>query len=391
MIRDKVGLDRYGATNPTYGKQVTASGNKYASTYGWVTLGENGKIDESAADTLKENNYTVAYVPGDVRDNVGYSARETQGYTNSIIERNRKTNQVSGNKETTTVSQVNEGQITEYPYNLNESLTIKTTHSQYYQLNMNADDVVVWYCLGGTKFADEKNDATNAYYIYNRGNITYSGAGHTASGLSDDESKLFVNTMIAAYRAGAGAAGVSFRTAADDEASVLLFPVQSHMEEIEENGVKKSVKVTESLSSEQTTFFKITNSNLKTDNTTMSVKLYYEVPAGTTGAVSATTLGVTISHDETTNANLYMKEVSLLSNSIRHADNGDPASANNLSSDVLYKMAIPSEVLNYMAGVEGDGKLYLVGTTVITSDAGTNTYKSFDALTLKQLGLLRLE
>ena len=237
--------------------------------------------------------------------------------------------------------------------------------------------------VGGVIFLIGKFRAAQAVPHHNRGNITYSGAGHTASGLSDDESKLFVNTMIAAYRAGAGAAGVSFRTAADDEASVLLFPVQ-----ISEEG---QTKKTESLSGEQTTFFKITNSNLKTDNTTMSVKLYYEVPAGTTGAVSATTLGVTISHDETTNANLYMKEVSLLSNSIRHADNGDPASANNLSSDVLYKMAIPSEVLNYMAGVEGDGKLYLVGTTVITSDAGTNTYKSFDSLTLKKLGLLRLE
>jgi hypothetical protein len=67
---------------------------------------------------------------------------------------------------------------------------------------MEADDIVVWYCLDGTSdFYKTDNDVRNNYYIYNRGNITYSGVGHSG-GLSDDERKLFVNTMIAAYSAG---------------------------------------------------------------------------------------------------------------------------------------------------------------------------------------------
>jgi hypothetical protein len=254
--------------------------------------------------------------------------------------------------------------------------------------------------LGGDNFANEKNDATNAYYIYNRGNITYSGAGHNPSGLSDDEAKLFVNTMIAAYRAGSGAAGVSFRTAADDEASVLLFPVQTQIEEIEdENGVERSVEVTRSLSGEQTTYFKIVNSNLKTDNTTLAVDLYYEVPSNTTGAVTATSLGIKVSNDTAVNDALFLKNVSM--GSIYRADDETtPATRTNLSSDVLYKTTVPADVLKYVASLADqtdptlnkDGKLYIVATTTIKVDeTTTNTYKSFDVLTLKRLGLLRLE
>jgi len=114
------------------------------------------------------------------------------------------------------VSQVNEGQITTYPYDVNtagfwngnnaeNTMLVNTTHYQYYQLNMNAADTVVWYCLkyDGTPF----NDAINDYYIYSKGNVTYSGAGHTykTSDLPEinrnvSEAQLFVNTMIAAYR-----------------------------------------------------------------------------------------------------------------------------------------------------------------------------------------------
>lgn len=43
------------------------------------------------------------------------------------------------------------------------------------------------------------NDAANNYYIYSKGNVFYSGVGHsTVDG--DMEAKLFINTMIAAYR-----------------------------------------------------------------------------------------------------------------------------------------------------------------------------------------------
>lgn len=51
----------------------------------------------------------------------------------------------------------------------------------------------------GATYGTSPNDAANNYYIYSKGNVFYSGVGHsTVDG--DMEAKLFINTMIAAYR-----------------------------------------------------------------------------------------------------------------------------------------------------------------------------------------------
>ena len=123
------------------------------------------------------------------------------------------------------VTQVNEGQITEYPYRLEDDFEVGLTHAQYYQLDYTADDdgdgqsdLVVWYCLGGrtsnsgkseTIYSQSPNDVRNNYYIYNKGNITYTGMGHASKNdrswavwYTFDEAKLFINTMIASYQAG---------------------------------------------------------------------------------------------------------------------------------------------------------------------------------------------
>ena len=133
-------------------------------------------------------------------------------------------------------TQVNEGQITQYPYliskdeikeiNQRKSLKVSSTHYQWLQPNMELDrdgdgrsDIVVWYCLSDIYDSNVQstniysicpNDVVNNYYIYTMGNVTYSGAGH----LRPDEGaemKLFVNTIIAAYNAGVSAPRISFR------------------------------------------------------------------------------------------------------------------------------------------------------------------------------------
>jgi len=133
---------------------------------------------------------------------------------------------------------VNEGQITNYPFKISDdelrTLIVADTHYQWMQPNMEIDkdhdgknDIVVWYCLSDLepdakekKYSDDKtydniynicpNDVVNNYYIYNMGNVTYSGAGHTEpDGLA--EKKLFVNTMVAAYSAGVKAPSVDFK------------------------------------------------------------------------------------------------------------------------------------------------------------------------------------
>ena len=133
-------------------------------------------------------------------------------------------------------TQVNEGQITQYPYliskdeikeiNQRKSLKVNSTHYQWLQPNMELDrdhdgrsDIVVWYCLSDIYDSNLQstniysicpNDVVNNYYIYTMGNVTYSGAGHSKPD-EGAEMKLFVNTIIAAYNAGVSAPRISFR------------------------------------------------------------------------------------------------------------------------------------------------------------------------------------
>lgn len=138
--------------------------------------------------------------------------------TCGATELTRKTGFNNNNDLTTTVTQTNQGQITQYPFKIDETLQVANTHGQWYQLNMEDPEVTVWYCLSDDqKYPDwqgndsnkpgtaatygvSPNDAANNYYIYSKGNVFYSGVGHSKV-TGDMEAKLFINTMIAAYRA----------------------------------------------------------------------------------------------------------------------------------------------------------------------------------------------
>ena len=122
------------------------------------------------------------------------------------------------------VTQVNAGQITEYPYKISESFETSHSHPQYFQLNMDTDnrdantndDIVVWYTLSkmptwkDSFFAANEMDVRNNYFIYNKGNVTYTGSGDKTV-TSDEEKKLFVNTLVASYQFGIHAATALFK------------------------------------------------------------------------------------------------------------------------------------------------------------------------------------
>lgn len=115
------------------------------------------------------------------------------------------------------VMRTNEGQITNYPFIIGDYINdIATTHSQYMTLNLEDTDTTVWYVLDdrGQQGTNQRNvfyhpelykytkgDGANNYYIYSKGNITYTGAGHS-SDFKDTEKKLFINTVIAALKSG---------------------------------------------------------------------------------------------------------------------------------------------------------------------------------------------
>jgi len=160
VLRDAVGLDRYGVTNPDYGV-TDYSPFKVQSSTGISVA--SGPVSLRHVDELTEAGYSIAYAPKSLPNADSNTPKSTvaevQGYTSYTL---RRYGEWSGDSSRTTqVSQVNEGQITTYPFDLNlygfggntnssqKTMTIATTHEQYYQLNMNSDDIVIWYCLSG--------------------------------------------------------------------------------------------------------------------------------------------------------------------------------------------------------------------------------------------------
>lgn len=117
--------------------------------------------------------------------------------------------------ETVKATQLNSGLVTLYPYNISSSLNISGTHQQAFALDLESDNITVWYTLAGSnnssnskmrssKYAADPGDAMEAYFIYTTaygsGAITYCGAGHSSvtgrRTRNNDERKLFINVIV---------------------------------------------------------------------------------------------------------------------------------------------------------------------------------------------------
>ncbi len=240
LLRNAIGMDRYGITDSTYGYTSKTPSTVGGTSSHVVANGYNGvnpsNIESAGFDVAYQAKYytSVSDIPS-----TKATVAETQGLTNGILARFKVSGKMpfysaafstndSANKAgfTNTVSQVNKGQITIYPYNINTTsfggtegtndyIHIGLTHLQYFQLNMDKPDMTVWYCIDDPAFSTKadttdnteymgsniypKNDVVNDYYIYTCGNVTYTGMGHTSK-ISASEEKLLVNTLIASYR-----------------------------------------------------------------------------------------------------------------------------------------------------------------------------------------------
>jgi len=258
MIRGQVGLDRYGVLN-NWALRVGTGSNKnddYTSynSVDYPTIKANTSVNamksselyniaKSNAERDKNDKKDIAYVP---RSNKTKIAKEVQGltYGNLILSTWIKNGHnytqktllkgMTAFKDSKRAEQINQGQITTYPFKINEVLDIALTHFQPYQLDLNEDedkdgesDLIVWYTLMSSR--EEANnpshpynmnprDVRNNYYIYTKGNITYSGVGH--SKVTDrEEMKLYINTLIAAYKAAMIPPSIKFKeTGASDAA-----------------------------------------------------------------------------------------------------------------------------------------------------------------------------
>lgn len=315
-IRASVGLDRYGALKEYY-QQRAAS-----------TTGEEQKRDQEYLKTLES--YTFDEIKEPNSDNELWQKEGVTKYTvvrflRSYLEDLRKTGSsevwfpvknsllkqagydggdprwnypsslLMGDYAGSSLiaTQVNDGQITQYPYQIsaNEQLEISNTHYQWLQPNMELDrngdgknDIVVWYCISGVADGNYKNtniynitpnDVVNNYYIYTMGNVTYSGAGHSTPS-KDAEIKLFVNTMIAAYNAGVTAPSVSFKDKSGSkiQSVYMLYDPVNHIVLDDKNNGTISVN------------FQADDYNILAGGQQLCVEFYKSCADDTSGAIS---------------------------------------------------------------------------------------------------------
>ncbi|MBW6410210.1 DUF5057 domain-containing protein [Clostridium weizhouense] len=131
----------------------------------------------------------------------------------------RKSDTDVNNSNSTEVYRVNKSLITNYPFELGETIRVRRTHGQYLQLNLEDENVIPWFTLtdnnknnndgntpyGGTNSVHVANkyDPRNNFYTYSKGNITFSGTGENSREdcqYPRSELKLFVNTIVKAER-----------------------------------------------------------------------------------------------------------------------------------------------------------------------------------------------
>ena len=168
-------------------------------------------------DTMEYDGYRTSIMLNDYLDDVGQirsqltATQITRNNTDATTISNYKLSTYNGYQpgdNIVLVKPVNSTSMSLYPYNLENTtsaaMKVANTHYQYYKLNLEDPLVVPVFNLYKTG-ADNRyvDDAMNLYYTYTRGNITYSGTGHTstAGGYPDFELQLFVNTMMKAYAA----------------------------------------------------------------------------------------------------------------------------------------------------------------------------------------------
>lgn len=142
------------------------------------------------------------------KDNGGngnYRSQYGQAYYNNVNTEYKIANyqKVGVNDTATLVSPVNSNTLTLYPYNLETvqqgERKVATTHHQWLKLNLEDEQIVPLFNLYEQAAGERVNeDAMNNYYTYTKGNITYSGTGHS-DGYPEYEIQLFVNTAIKAH------------------------------------------------------------------------------------------------------------------------------------------------------------------------------------------------
>jgi hypothetical protein len=177
-IKDVLNLSRFTDSDDTYRDENKFNGKTDKQTYSC--------LEYSYAAVMEEGNDTYPVFSKKLwnKENVGYGNAPSKA---------------DG------IAQTNNGGITNYPFTIDEKITISGTTAQDYQLNMDNANLSVWYTLGAldsdeadnTLYGISPKDAANNYYLYTVDNVGYIGIDLANSGSKyTDEMKLFIDTIV---------------------------------------------------------------------------------------------------------------------------------------------------------------------------------------------------
>jgi hypothetical protein len=397
-LRSLVGLDEYGVTL----KNLYNGSSTYASYMAGLRSGTG--FTRNSAGQLVNNSDATQVLPESTMDANGfynYNAKDVayapkSGRTSTLAETQalniyelydkRNGNQASyrrsattgGTPHTSSASRINDGQITNYPFVIGNSITIADNHSQYFTLDMYGDsdedgqaDIVVWYTLSGGGFDNQPYDVLNNYYIYNKGNITYTGMGHSAPSVTVDEAQLFLNTMVAAYNAGKKTPSVVTRDEKGRVTTAYYRLVDSTFT-TEVDGVEKPLVISDQ-GTDVDVYFSIEDLNLYAGTHTAEVKFYSLNPiAGATKIPAGT-----VYTDTKGNALNYKFDVdvydvtNLLKNKVSVRGGGSVSDLTKMNESLIYRVQVPVEYFGKHPDNDYEQCFYVAVQTTITSTTTT--------------------
>lgn len=200
-LREAQGMDRFGVrtldamwlengmSDDSSTKQLESFKKAYEKTMGKKEL----------ATTAARHGYTYGAV----------STLSNTGVYNKFV----NSSDAASTSYATSISKINDGQVSCYPYCITApgqlnmyapEVTVDGCSAQSYQLDLNASDTTVWYCLSDTMagtglYSSSPRDAVNNYYLVTTDKAAFINLGGNAPS-TDLQMQLFINTLISAYK-----------------------------------------------------------------------------------------------------------------------------------------------------------------------------------------------
>jgi hypothetical protein len=460
LLCPDVGFDRYGIYSSDLIragiKNLTSTSTqvyKVSDYYSLTQAKKNGQLTKDSytgaelfkliTEEAQANSKDIAYKPNSDKQEL---VTEVQGRSSLKINDAGSTNLLksvnstfnTSFERTTTVELVNEGQILVYPYNIlddmktledgiNKKMTVAKTHGQYYQIDMNEDadndgqsDATVWLSLksdtANHQYEAATRDARNNYYIYTKGNVTYSGVGDNKMNESGSdhyqheqgyntekcnkaEIDLYINTLVTAYSAGAHAPTITLKQTPDAGAgsgslNTIYVGMDSKIEEnltdADGNSYSQVIEGEQVDSGYERVYYTIDDTNVTQGGVKkVSVKYYLVYDSKDDAPAEYRDIGSELTINETT---VFAVEQDW--DTYKGSKTEKESSLENITTGVTYACDIPYSILK---DDEDETTIWVVATTSIWKQGANTTkkpsakYSAFDYVKVQRIGLFDLD